>query len=84
MTVIEVLSLLAWWFDKNKEKAEAAAEAARNMPSMVTDEQLNELKKKQSEQEALIKKYKGYEQDWLTRIDEKKGKVVFKIVLIKI
>ncbi|MEQ4694019.1 tape measure protein [Providencia manganoxydans] len=74
MTVIEVLSLLAWWFDKNKEKAEAAAEAARNMPSMVTDEQLNELKKKQSEQEALIKKYKGYEQDWLTRIEEKKGK----------
>ena len=73
MTVVEVLSLLAWWFDKNKEKAEAAAEAARNMPSMVTDAQLTELKNVQKDAEQKFKTYLKAVEAWEQKFEDAKN-----------
>ncbi|MEI9751407.1 tape measure protein [Moellerella wisconsensis] len=53
-TVIEIVASLAWWFGRVEEKIKDASGAARNMPSMVTDEQLALLKKNLHEQEKEV------------------------------
>ncbi|CDL80973.1 tape measure protein [Xenorhabdus szentirmaii] len=53
-TVIEIVAALAWWFGQAEQKAIDATEAARNMPSMVTDEQLALLKAKLKEQKEVL------------------------------
>ncbi|MDE9568829.1 tape measure protein [Xenorhabdus bovienii] len=55
-TVIEIVIALAWWFGQAEQKANDATEAARNMPSMVTDEQLGLLKSKLNDQQKALDK----------------------------
>ncbi|KMJ44953.1 hypothetical protein AB204_11450 [Xenorhabdus khoisanae] len=49
-TIIEVLALLAWWYDKVNERAKNAMETAKNTPELVTDEQMEDLKKAKESQ----------------------------------
>ncbi|PHM52396.1 tape measure protein [Xenorhabdus hominickii] len=65
-TIIEVLALLAWWYDKVNEKAKNAMETAKNTPELVTDEQMEDLKKaKESQLKELkeIEKKIKYQQE---------------------
>lgn len=56
MTVVEVVSLLAWWFNKAREEAEGAIETAQRAPEMVTDKQLGQIKEKAEEQKKTLDK----------------------------